>query len=518
MAGTDPPDQFLLATLRKGSLRRGAAAVLAAVASALLVFLSFPGYGISHLAWIAFVPLLVVIDGRSTGYAFLTGLLAGFLANTAVFFWIYEVESFRVFHGLILGAYLGLYTAIWCGVLSLFRLPSLLFPVLGASAWVLVDYLMANAGFLAFSWATLARTQTGNLPLVQIAAVTGEYGVTFMVMLVNLLLARALVRRIWYPVAIGAVVIAAAHAWGNWWLDAASPAPVVRVAAIQPALERRAPGTGPGTDEALAVLEKLSLEAVDSGAELLVWPESVIYDWRAYPQIVGRVTAFVRGAGVPLLLGVSENEKFAYVERDHSTAQPKRYNSAVLVTPDAEISEPYNKNLLVPFAEYTPLEGIVSWPAWLVSEILPMEPAEGYRRFSLRNDVVIAPVICWENLFADFVRRAIPEAPRMLVHIVNDSWFGHSPASTQHNAASVFRAIENDTPVIVASNTGPSMIIDRRGRVLDAVDDLFAPGIAIAEVAPGDGATLYSRNGDVFVFLCALLVFAVIARRLFRSA
>jgi len=516
MAGTDSPDQFLPVPLRKGLLRRGAAAVLAAVASALLFFLAFPDYGISYLAWIAFVPLLVVIDGRTTGYAFLTGMFAGFLANTAVFFWIYEVESFRVFHGLILGAYLGLYTAIWCGVLSLFRLQSPLLPVLGASAWVLVDYLMANAGFLAFSWATLARTQTGNLPLVQIAAATGEYGVTFLVMLVNILLARALVRRSWKPVLVGAVVIAVAHAWGNWWLDATSAAPVLRVAAIQPALERRAPGTGPGTDEALAVLEELSREAADSGAELLVWPESVIYDWRAYPEIVNRVTGFVGDAGVPLLLGVSENEKFADVERDHSTAQPRRYNSAVLVMPGPEISEPYNKNLLVPFAEYTPLEGIVSWPGWLVSEILPMEPAQGYRHFSLRNDVVIAPVICWENLFADFVRRAIPEATRMLVHIVNDSWFGTSPASTQHNAASVFRAIENDTPVIVASNTGPSMIVDRRGRVLSAVDKLFAPGIAIADVVPGDGVTFYSRNGDVFVFLCALLVFAAISRRLFR--
>lgn len=516
MAGTDLPDQLPPAVSRQGALRRGGVAVLAAVASALLVFLSFPDYGISYLAWIAFVPLLLVIDGRSTGYAFFTGLLAGFMANTAIFFWIYEVESFRVFHGLILGAYLGLYTAIWCAVLSLFRVSNPLFPVLGASAWILVDYLMAHAGFLAFSWATLARTQTGNLPLVQIAAVTGEYGLTFLVMLVNMLIAQALMRRSWTPVAIGAVVIAAAHAWGSWWLDVADPAPVLRVAAIQPALERRDPGTGPGTDEALAVLEELSLEAANSGADLLVWPESVIYDWRAYPEIVNRVTAFVAGAGVPLLLGVSENEKFAYVDRDHPTTKPKRYNSAVLVMPDSKISEPYNKNLLVPFAEYTPLEGIVSWPEWLVSEILPLEPAEGYRHFSLGNDVMIAPVICWENLFADFVRLAIPEAPRMLVHIVNDSWFGKSPASIQHNAASVFRAIENDTPVIVASNTGPSVIIDRRGRVMDAVDGLFTPGIAIAEVAPGDGVTFYSRNGDVFVFLCALLVFAAIARRLFR--
>lgn len=116
MAGTDSPAQLSPAVSRQGTLRGGGAAVLAALASALLVFLSFPDYGISYLAWIAFVPLLLVIDGRSTGYAFSTGLLAGFVANTAIFFWIYEVESFRVFHGLILGAYLGLYTAIWCGV------------------------------------------------------------------------------------------------------------------------------------------------------------------------------------------------------------------------------------------------------------------------------------------------------------------------------------------------------------------------------------------------------------------
>jgi len=489
---------------------------IAALVTSVLVFLSFPNYGISALAWFAFVPLLLAINGMGARNAFFTGLLAGFAAQTAIFFWIYEVDGFRPSHGIILGAYLGLYTAIWCGILTLFPSRKLTFPALGAAAWILMDYLAANTGFLAFSWATLGRTQHTNLPVLQIAEFAGEYGVSFLVMLVNICTAQAIHQRRWRPVLIAGVIFAAVYAWGLWRLNLENPAPLMRVAAIQPALERRLPGTGPGTREKLTILEELSLKAVNGGAELLVWPESMIYDWRTYPDVMSSITDMAERFGVPFVIGVSENEKFVYRTADTSATKPDRNNSAILVSANGGRSLPYHKNLLVPFSEYIPLEGLINWPEWLVSEIVPLEPGNGYRNFPLPNRVRLSPIICWENLFADFVRLAVPEPPGMLIHLVNDNWFGRSPASVQHNAASVFRAIENGIPLIVASNTGPSVIIGSRGRILTAVEGLFTPGIAIADIAASTSSTFYSRHGEVFIFINALVIFLTLAWQLVR--
>jgi apolipoprotein N-acyltransferase len=113
--------------------------------------------------------------------------------------------------------------------------------------------------------------------------------------------------------------------------------------------------------------------------------------------------------------------------------------------------------------------------------------------------LAVGALICWENLFAPLARESVDGGANLLVQLTNDVWFGHSAASIQHNLMSVMRAVENRVPVVIASNTGPSQIIDGYGRVIAGVPGLFTDGVATGAIEVDVGGTLYSDVGDVFL-------------------
>ena len=112
-------------------------------------------------------------------------------------------------------------------------------------------------------------------------------------------------------------------------------------------------------------------------------------------------------------------------------------------------------------------------------------------------------LICWENLFGDFVRGAVKDGAQLVVQLTNDSAFGPTAASRQHSLASILRAVENRVPVVIASNTGPSADIDPWGRVLAELPRLFVEGVAVADVPLGGRPALYTRWGDSFALAMA---------------
>jgi apolipoprotein N-acyltransferase len=194
----------------------------------------------------------------------------------------------------------------------------------------------------------------------------------------------------------------------------------------------------------------------------------------------------------------------------------KKFNSAYVVTAGVPLAAPYRKRRLVPFGEYEPLAEVVSWPRWLVPAIRSGVPGDPDPAPLPAGNVAVGVLICWENLFADLARGAARRGAQVLVQLTNDVWFGRTAASAQHNLASVLRAIENRIPVVTASNTGPSQIVDGAGRVVAAVPHLFAEGYAVATVPLRGHATFYSRAGDWLVLValaCLVSGFALRATR-----
>lgn len=472
---------------------------LALITSALWTW-ALPEQDLGWLAWVAFVPMIIACHEAPLPLAAAVGFAGGLGAAYGTLHWVFEVPGFELQHSLLAASYLALYPAGWCLGLSLMTRAGVT-PLLPAAAlWVLLDYVRAHAGFLAFPWGTLAHTQHRNIPLLQLAAITGEYGVTFVVMVASLAFSGLILRRAWREAAFAAVLLAMAQGGGALALHADPPGHTIRLAALQPNIQIGEQDTQEGRHAAFTRLERLTFTAAAQRPSLIAWPETAIAgNLQADPLLAADLQVLAHEAGMPIVLGVSEVEKFA--SRDASgTSRRRAYNSAYLVSPGEPLPPPYRKRLLVPFGEYVPLATMVPWPAWMGGKRFDSEPGQASRLFSLPDGSPFAVMICWESLFSDLSRESVQAGARLLVQLNNPAWFGRTAAAKQQNISSVFRAVENRVPVLLASNTGPSQIIDSYGQVVAESATIFAAGLVVGDVVLGSSGTLYTRIGDGFVW------------------
>jgi apolipoprotein N-acyltransferase len=478
-----------------------------------LMGLAFSGEASGFLAWVALVPWLLMVRRLTPGSAFGFGWVGGLVAALVTFGWLSNVPLFGVAQFAALGCYVALYAACWCAAIAILAARGRSWLVYAPALWVALDFVRAHAGFLALPIASLAQSQHANIALLQLASVGGEAAVTWVVVMGNVAIASLARPRMWRGPVIALGTVAAAHAAGATVLvvageDHPAAAPF-RIAAVQPNIGLHERDTTAGREAIWHRLERLSFAAAAARPDLIVWPETAVGDPRHDPQLAEALLALSRRAGAPLLIGASETEKFAGSEQGGlGVREREAYNAAYLVRAGLPIGEPYRKRRLMPFGEYTPLLGSVAWPSWLVPAIAQGRPGESDAGFEVPSRSPSLPaarigvVICWENLFADLSRQAVRGGSTLLVQLTNDAWFGPGRAAFQHNAASVIRAVENGVPVVIASNAGPSLVIDRYGRLVARTARQFSASVTIASVAAGQANTLFNRWGDWFAAVC----------------
>lgn len=484
--------------------------------SGALIVASLPSPDIGWLAWIALVPLIIACQHVQPLRAAAIGYIHGFAAAFGIYNWMFQLPAFGWRHAFVLASYVAIYPTLFCAALALFnrwRAP-LIFSA--PALWTAVEYLRANAGFLALPWGTLAHTQHDNLAILQFASIAGEHGVTFLVALGNAAMAQTMVtllshrssdaplwkrgargdfspnhvatskspliplfqrgkegRRGSSAVIVAVAIILLAHAWGAWVLYSESSGPTLRVAAIQPNIQIAERESKAGIARSYARLEQLTRTAAASKPDLIVWPENAVAgNLHNDGTMVSRLQALVEEIGVPIVVGAAEVQKFSTGERQ-MTFRSKVFNSAYLLQPRTVLSEPYRKRMLLPFGEYLPYEKIIPWPEWLAPKVSEMTPGETAQLFQMPNHTKIGALICWENLFAPLARDSVESGAQVLVQLTNDVWFGNTAAPYQHNLATVMRAVENRVPIVIASNSGPSQIIDAYGRVLGRTSRIF---------------------------------------------
>ena len=153
----------------------------------LLLVLAFPPYDFSWLVWIALVPLLMSSNGRNPIFGFLLWFLFGVAFFTGIFGWIFEVPGYRFHHHFFIGLYLGPLVGLFGLALNLIRKHlGITWAYLAAPfLWTSLEYIRANLFFLSLPWAFLAHSQYQNLALIQIASISGAYGVSFLIVMVN---------------------------------------------------------------------------------------------------------------------------------------------------------------------------------------------------------------------------------------------------------------------------------------------------------------------------------------------
>jgi len=397
-------------------------------------------------------------------------------------------------------AALALYFAAWGWLAQRILKRHGTFPalLLLPSSWVALEYLRAHL-LTGLGWNLLAHTQWNCLPVIQIAGVTGVWGVSFLIVLFNVAACQALrSKRGRMSILLAGLCVLAAVLYGRFVLkqtDASSPAAGFRVALLQGNIPQREKWDESFQEAIWKRYETLVAEAKGKRPDLIVWPETGVPGTLDDPEISDRLTQISRSAGAQMLVGAATE--------DPVTGFP--YNSAVLLGRDGEERERYSKIHIVPFGEFIPLKPLFGW----LKKFYPVAdfaPGSRFTVFPMRPPVSV--LVCFEDLFPEISRRFVREGAGWLLVITNDAWFGRSAASLQHLQASVFRAVEGRVWIGRAANNGWTGFVDPAGRRLPAPGQIprFKPGVSVAEIpAAARGGSPYVRWGDWFPVLCLLL-------------
>jgi apolipoprotein N-acyltransferase len=502
----------------------------------------FPLPGLYWLAWVAVAPMLVaVLRARASGVlqldagvrlapatplqGFVLAYACGILWYAGTCYWIFDTMhrygglpvvtalfaliAFCMYVGLYHGLF-GLLLAVVAGKQAHQRRTLVAAPFL----WVAVE--LARTRITGFPWELLGHAQTGNFVLTRIATLTGVYGLSWEILLVNSVFAAAFMvareRRKWLLVsACGAAAILQAGQW-------VAPAPAAAdhtALLVQQNIPIQADWTRDYFEGTLRDLTSLSVKSAGdarsaSKADLIVWPESPSPFYTSDPLFQDPVSAMARQAQTWVVSG-----SIGIVPAMHSGGQGSQvFNSAALVSPQGEWVGRYDKVHLVPFGEYLPFPRVFSFAGGLTKEV--GEFARGASRSPLdAGGMRLGVFICYESVFPDEVRQFAAQGAQVFVNISNDGWYGDSGAWKQHLQQTEMRAIENNRWLLSATNTGLTAAIDPAGRVVAQVPRKER-SVLVAPYALVSSTTFYTRHGDWFAYLCAIISVGALGARFLK--
>jgi apolipoprotein N-acyltransferase len=485
--------------------------------SAVLLILSFPRLDFEFLVWVGFVPLFITLRNKSKGKAFLFSYLTGVIFWLGIIYWLVHVTLPGM---IVLVLYLALYFGLFGFIISTINHePSTMNLLFIPSLWVILEYIRSHL-FTGFPWVLLGYSQYLNLPIIQIADIAGAWGVSFLVMMVNVTLYSAVscqlsavskIKKCLVPILCLLVVII----YGYYKLSGTRyplPGTSLKISVIQGNIPQELKWDSSSKEYILEKYFHISSQAAKDKPDLIIWPEAAMpVVVEEEPLFFEKVRDFVKMNKRPLLFGaVTAKDNFYY-------------NSAFLLSERANLVNRYDKLHLVPFGEYIPLRKTL----WFLETIVPIgdfSPGEEYTVFQVPSTLPdrqageyqvpsrFSVLICFEDLFPQLSREFSRRGADFLVNITNDAWFKISSSPYQHLQASVFRAVENRLPLVRAANTGVSGFIAPSGKILSLLQDksgrnIFISGYDTREIIiQKRKASFYTRHGDIFVVICFLSV------------
>ncbi|SRR6266849_6621528 len=508
-------------------------------ASSILQVLVFPRPGLFFLSWIALAPLLYALlrgrggegelvdsEGRSLRpftlwQGFVLGWVCGFLWYLGTCYWIYPVMhdygnlnvAISALLMFALSAYMALNHAVFCALVVLMarrsslgnRRPLFLAPFF----WVAIELFRDRV--IGFPWNPLGGSQVDNIPFARIAEVTGVYGLSFAVMLVNCAFVAGLLlygrRRT--NLLISATAAAIALQLGIFAKPDAFPASkqAVLVQENVPVLDP-AQWTPQYYDQTVGELAQLSVGARKQTHSdepgLIVWPESPAFFYTSDPRLLAWLTTIAQDTRSYMLVG-------SVGVQDSPQGMPQPFNSALVVDPQGHVTGRYDKIHLVPFGEFVPFKDLLVFAQKLTREVGELGRGTDRKVFDV-NGARIGVFICYESVFPDEVRQFAGNGAQVLVNISNDGWYGNTSAPYQHLQMARMRAIENHRWMLVDTNSGITSAIDPFGRVIVQAPRNVRTVIRVP-YSPLIETTFYMRNGDIFAWLCVVIsVLAVVVR------
>lgn len=531
-----------------------------AILSGVAIGLAFPNFNLSGLAWIA--PGLLALSGfgLKPGTAFRVGYLGAFAFYLTALHWLLyiPVDYLPIAGWIGLSLYLSVFTGAWvaftagtfpargekdesgnffilssAGVAAKARWTQRVLWTLGAaSAWVGLEMIVAR--FLTgFPWLTLGMSQFKLLPLIQIASVTGVYGVSFVLVWFAtslalgglLLISRPLSKIFWIrEVVIAGVGVLFLAGYGFLQIRDYKPsARTIKAALVQPSIPQTLIWDEKENSNRFQQLLRLSERALATKPDLLIWPEASVPTMVRHDQDVARaLIKLVKDHDLWLILGSDDAERRPNA-KDWSDVE--YYNSSFAISPEGRLAGSYRKRRLVIFGEYVPLVRQLPFlKIFSPAGDTGFTPGDKPVPFELRElKLTTSVLICFEDVFPHLAREYVKEDTDFLLNLTNNGWFGESAAQWQHAANAVFRAVENRVPLVRCANNGLTCWVNELGAMHEVYfpdsEDVYKAGFKTAEVPllpEGETRelTFYTRRGDVFGWTCTLLMGLAVGRAL----
>jgi apolipoprotein N-acyltransferase len=468
---------------------------------------------------VSWVPAFWVFSRLGGRRALLAGWLVGTSAELAIYYWL--PGTIHRFGGLpqpvalaiwlLFAAATGFYTALFAWGFGRVRaVAGIRWPFAVAAWFCALEFLNPQLfGYLqGVAWYQVPR-------FFLVSALTGVSGVSFLVILCNAVVFQGLVLRddaepasgwAWLTnVAIAACLTAAAIGYSTVRLAhiavAESQASQLRVALIQPnqSIERRRQMARSVPDAFARDLLSLSRQAAgEEGAggakiDVFVWPEGALRVDPGQPRNRS-VLEFVRQSGSEVWTGAGH-----YTEGPGGTLVAN--NSAFRIYDGGTIDKRYDKNILVPFGEYVPLRDVI--PGFdRIPAVGNFEPGRSVPIYEAGTTHFVF-LICYEAIRSAFVRSAIADGVNLLVNVTIDAWYGDTSEQSQHLMLAAVQSALNGVPLVRATTTGISAFVDARG-IITAQTRKYTREALVREVRPVRVASLYSRLGDWFAWLCVV--------------
>ena len=502
--------------------------ILSGLLSSIPLIFTFLGF----LQWVSFIPAAIALI-----WSFEEGAgLRKFYGRGLLFFWSYYIVTLHWFFymypldfaGLNNAASLvvvmvacfglSLFQALWSGLaFVLFGLGArceavqkhrILLPFLGAAVWVIAEWWQ-TVGWWGVPWGRVPLGQIDATIFVRSSAIFGSYFVTFIILAVNFFLAMTILRKDFRKIAESAAL-------GLFCLNLALGAVVtltynetegeaVKVAAAQGNISSADKWNSSSLENTLAIYERLTAQAAEQGADLVVWPETALpYVLLDSEDLTNFVTALAKENEVTIIVS-------AFTD---NSGRGELSNSMIEIRPDGTVGKSiYSKQRLVPFGEFVPMRELVMFliPPLANIGMLDDDLLAGEESVVLESELGwVGCGVCFDSIYETVTLGAIRNGAEIIAISTNDSWFSDSAALDMHNSQSRLRAIETGRYVVRSANTGISSIIDPLGNVKEQLGAL-EEGVVVSEAYMRNNRTIYSYIGNTFVILCAVFIAGLFA-------
>jgi len=494
--------------------------ILYSILSGLLLFLSFPPYNFYYFAFFALIPLIIVLQYiESIKNLALITISFSLTFTLGLLYWIYVYNLFSL-PGIIILFFI--YFFILFLIYNFINqrnnfLGIFLFPFI----WTTIEYLRSSGKF-GFPWGVLGYSQYSFIQFIQISDIIGVFGISFLICLINSMLAFLYISKlnknnIIVQSIIVIILLFIVLLYGFDKIDQfknLNKSRNLRIGILQPNISPYffswSENREKIANKLITGLENLAIHNPD----LIILSETIIlddiflfnhlkkiYEWSDFRWHY-LLTRFLKNTKTNVFFGFISKK----IMPDGLT---NYYNSATLLKPNGEIIDVYNKIHLVPFGEFFPYANKYKILSQLAEYFMCGDFSFGneFKLFNFNNEFNIAPLICYESIFNDLNRQFAKLGADIFINITNDAWTKSNAAHYQHFYMNVFTAVQNKLPVIRCGNSGISGVINNIGEILYQTQPLSeATDIFNFDYFYEFKYSFYTRYGDIFSQIAVIIV------------